>query len=187
MLIISRPLKCSNYPSCGESCPDIDRGFFVAFYYHSIPQAVVDLYRKGLKTFALDGVRARDKVGHRFFVPAENKALITSCCNHFTKARKRSLSPMPIQKLQSLNANCGTPFKNLCLLLLTQTIRKLRKGFIAFIRRSCRLFLNSISHLHPLHDHEKARDSCSSTDWIQSARPVLTSNPKSSGRYCPDG
>lgn len=57
-----------NYHSSGESCPDVDRGFFVAFLFQNdIAERRSFLYREGLKTFALEWVEQRCKDGRRFY------------------------------------------------------------------------------------------------------------------------
>lgn len=58
-----------NYQSSGESCPDIDRGFFVAFLFpNDIAVRRSFLFRNGLNTIALDWVEQRIKDDRRIFL-----------------------------------------------------------------------------------------------------------------------
>lgn len=142
-----RTFEVPNYQPRSESCPDNDRGFFVAFLFSIIDDTAVrrsSLFREGLKTFALGWVRQRFKDGRRiYFVPSVTKTPNKPCYVHFTNPRLRSISRRPIQMPAHSNAISGTHSRSRFLTPKTPTTRSL------FLRSQ--EFTNALSNPDQLH------------------------------------
>jgi len=103
-----------NYLSSGESCPDIDRGFFVAFLFQNDTRnTVVASFPNGLNTIALDRVEHGLRTATVFFCAVQNnKRSILSCSTHKTTQSNSLMSScVKIQSHQLTKPGFGLEFR----------------------------------------------------------------------------